>query len=148
AVVCLAFLQRHRWVQARLARGHRGRRGLPRQSLESTSSSPFTGPAAAEELGDWDFGGRRRWLWLHNGKVENGWFEFGAGGSLRIEVGRAREGSWKHGEAGELIVTFGRCHHVLELVQEAAEIPTFRVKERIMKDDRLPARTNEAKTIG
>ncbi|CAE7909365.1 unnamed protein product [Symbiodinium necroappetens] len=141
-VVCFAFWQRYRWFDQSQRSRHRPR-GAPRPA---PSAVPFSRPATAEELGDWHFGGRRRWLWFHDGQTQNGWFELGAAGGLRVEIGRSRGGSWWRGWSGELVVSFGRCHHVLELTQ-AAEIPTFRVKERKMKDGSV-ARAHEAKTIG
>ena len=90
-------------------------------------------PAEEDELGPvWHQGGRRRWLWLHDGQKQNGWIELGHGGVLRSSFG---SGSWKLDPKikTRLIVTFGRCHHVVELLPNV-EVPTFKVIERQMKD--------------
>ncbi|CAK0874644.1 unnamed protein product [Prorocentrum cordatum] len=99
------------------------------------SSGP---PATAEELGPrWHLGGRRRWAWQHDGGAANGWIEFGTGGALwtSFDKGRGDE-SWELRSDGQIVATFGRCHHVLALVPSTPDsaAPTFQLRERLMRD--------------
>eukprot|EP00933_Yihiella_yeosuensis_P047237 TRINITY_DN42987_c0_g1_i1.p1 TRINITY_DN42987_c0_g1~~TRINITY_DN42987_c0_g1_i1.p1 ORF type:complete len:219 (-),score=23.95 TRINITY_DN42987_c0_g1_i1:374-1030(-) len=103
-------------------------------AVKSRESSILLRPALEAELGPtWHFQGRRRWLWLHNGETPNGWIELGQGGSLQTSFGGG--GAWEIRRSGELVVTFGRCHHVLRLMPERpGAAPMFMMQERIMKD--------------
>lgn len=109
----------------------------PDGPLSPGGNSDWVGPALESELGaTWNFGGRRRWEWLHDGRIVNGWIELGRGGVLRTSFDRLNRspGSWKIRpcpEADELIATFGRCHHTLRLVPDRP-VPEFRVAERVV----------------
>ncbi|CAE8670887.1 unnamed protein product [Polarella glacialis] len=97
--------------------------------------APFAGPASEAELGPWHFNGHRRWLWMHDGLKANGWIELGASGTLQTSFGGGGTGSWERRSTGELLVSFGRCLHVLELLQQPEEaVPMFCMRERTMKD--------------
>eukprot|EP00928_Gymnodinium_smaydae_P034092 TRINITY_DN24241_c0_g1_i1.p1 TRINITY_DN24241_c0_g1~~TRINITY_DN24241_c0_g1_i1.p1 ORF type:complete len:321 (-),score=46.92 TRINITY_DN24241_c0_g1_i1:117-1079(-) len=107
-----------------------------RQRAPSPPGAAFRGAATEAELGPrWHFDGARRWQWLHDGRSENGWIELGAGGALKTSFGSKGSNSWEMLSSGELVVTFGRCHHICELLPARGnEAPMFVVKERKMKD--------------
>lgn len=96
----------------------------------------FAGRASEEELGEaWHCEGHRRWAWLHDGSESNGWIEFGAAGTLRTSFGGGGKGGWERspGPSEEVVVTFGKCHHVLEIIPETKPAMFF-MKERRMRD--------------
>ena len=129
-------------VGGRPASGSHGRSGLVRSFQgRSPPGEPNCGPAAEAELGaDWHFGGARRWQWLHDGKVPNGWIEFGVGGILITSFGC--NGTWRRSvakpsiERDEVIATFGNCLHTLELRPDRDGSPMFIVRHRQMTDGR------------
>lgn len=106
-------------------------------------------PAEEHELGEaWHFGGLRHWLWLHDGSRVNGWLEFGHDGVLRTSLTRDERGSWKRGDDGEIVATFGKCHHVLELLPAAEDgPPSFVVSQRTMRDG-SPLKKKSVRTLG
>mmetsp|Transcript_83238 Transcript_83238/g.239279 ORF Transcript_83238/g.239279 Transcript_83238/m.239279 type:complete len:226 (+) Transcript_83238:276-953(+) len=117
--------------------GGRGRSSQARAS--SPNSEPFRGPASEAELGAaWHFGGLRRWEWLHNGEEANGWLELGAGGTLQTSFSNRGSTNWERKSTGELVITFGNCHHFCELLtprmDSAGRAPMFLVRDRQMKD--------------
>ena len=87
----------------------------------------------------WDFGGVRRWEWMHDGNEVNGWIEFLSGGILRtsFEKKDSDKQTWCYTSNGSIIATFGNCHHYLKLSDHGK--PEFYVFERIMLNG-LPAR--------
>ena len=86
-------------------------------------------------MGLWHFGGRHRWVWMHDGKKANGWVEFGADGVARTSFTCGGRGKWDLRSDGKMLLTFGKCHHMLELLPETkGEPPAFEVRERLMKD--------------
>ena len=80
----------------------------------------------------WDFGGVRRWQWMHDGYEVNGWIEFLSGGILRtsFEKKDGKKDVWCYTTNGNIIATFGNCHHYLQLVDHGR--PEFYVFERIL----------------
>mmetsp|Transcript_16171 Transcript_16171/g.41602 ORF Transcript_16171/g.41602 Transcript_16171/m.41602 type:complete len:223 (-) Transcript_16171:213-881(-) len=115
--------------------GGRGRSSQARAS--SPNGEPFRGPASEAELGaEWHFGGLRRWEWLHNGEEANGWLELGAGGTLHTSFSNRGSIHWERKSIGELVITFGRCHHFCQLLptDSAGPAPMFLVRDRQMKD--------------
>ena len=66
----------------------------------------------------WDFGVMKRWQWMHDGYEVNGWIEFRSGGILRTSFERkdAKKDVWCYTTNGNIIATFGNCHHYLQLV--------------------------------
>jgi len=117
------------------------------KGLHHPYDSPPCRPASEQEIGPtWHFGGRRRWLWLHDGKVVNGWIEFGEAVFLRTSLARGGTGAWEQRPTGEMVCTFGRCHHVIELLPASDGPPSFKMRQRMMKDgsplrDKGPPRT-------
>jgi len=98
-------------------------------------SAPVTG-ASEEEMGSqWHFEGCRRWLWLHDGSKPNGWVEFGVDGILRTSLCTGGRGAWERRANDEMVLTFGKCHHMIVLLTEAqGQAPMFELRERSMKD--------------
>ena len=92
--------------------------------------------AIACEMGPkWNFEGRRRWNWLHDGMKKNGWVEFGNDGVLRTSLCNGGLGQWVLWPNGEMKITFGKCHHVVFLLpQVEGQPPMFKMRERTMKD--------------
>mmetsp|Transcript_51590 Transcript_51590/g.122756 ORF Transcript_51590/g.122756 Transcript_51590/m.122756 type:complete len:188 (-) Transcript_51590:161-724(-) len=154
ALVGLSLLRR--W----LANDKRGQfnRGQPSRALREGSRSREDqgtpsfkggggGPASAEEMGDaWHFGGKRKWQWLHDGAVPNGWIEFCSNGVLRTSLSK-ENGSWERQGDSEMIASFGRCHHTLMLMQSERQ-PHFVVTNRAMKDGRPTKNPKQPKTRG
>jgi len=133
-------------------------RRQPQQKKQHASSSrssagnpnlPELLPAEEHEMGEaWHFGGLRHWLWLHDGSRVNGWLEFGSNGILRTSLTRDERGSWKRGDDGEMVATFGKCHHVLELLPaEGNSPPSFVVSRRAMRDG-SPLTKKNVRTLG
>ena len=76
-------------------------------------------------MGPWHFEGHRRWDWWHNGKTYNGYVEFGAEGVLRTSLCTGGHGTWELRANGEMVLTFGNCHHIVALlVQSKGDPPT------------------------
>ena len=83
----------------------------------------------------WNFDGRRRWQWLHDGMKPNGWVEFGIEGILRTSLCTGGRGKWELRPNGEMVITFGKCHHIVFLLSQAEDQPPmFEMQERAMKD--------------
>ena len=96
--------------------------------------APDSGASEAE-MGLWHFGGRHRWVWMHDGKKPNGWVEFGTDGVARTSFICGGRGKWDLRSDGKMLLTFGKCQHMLELLPETqGEPPAFEVRERLMKD--------------
>lgn len=147
AVAIVGILRLFKWAampivaagRRPMRQSSRKHRHLPRAEI---SSEPIK-LAEEHELGPlWHQDGRRKWEWLHDGQEANGWIELGSEGQLRSSFG---SGSWEKSE-DRLIITFGRCHHVVELLQNV-EVPTFKVVKRKMKDNSR-TRERESKTLG
>uniref|UniRef100_A0A7S1PQL7 Uncharacterized protein n=1 Tax=Alexandrium catenella TaxID=2925 RepID=A0A7S1PQL7_ALECA len=139
-----------RGPRAERSGGFGPRRGAGQGRDAFEAAGPLTcEPALEEEMGpQWHCGGARRWLWMHDGSRVNGWVEFGRGGLLTTSFGKGRNsGSWERRSSGEMVATFGKCHHVLELLPaDEGRAPGFVLAERAMKDgsalrDRRPSRT-------
>ena len=129
----------------------RGNGGKRSHSRVHNDFLTYTGPATESELGEhWHADGGRRWSWLHNGHEANGWIELGTGGALRTSFNSANgAGKWELRYTGELVVTFGKCHHVLRLLPtRPGDAPEFRMTERIMRDGSAPRSQRPARTRG
>ena len=89
-------------------------------------------PQPAVDGSAWDFGDVRRWEWMHDGYEVNGWIEFRSGGVLRtsFEKKDGNKDVWCYTTNGNIIATFGNCHHYLKLSDE--DKPEFYVFERIL----------------
>lgn len=153
----LPFAPRHRRAPSKTER-----RGPPpqsqaaRRSSSKSSSSETTRPpqqsghqhshaealsepiptASITEIGpDWHFEGRRKWQWLHDGCKPNGWIEFGAKHVLRTSLCDSGRGYWDRQDNGDMTVTFGKCHHIVFLLDSPeGEPPMFELRKRVMKD--------------
>ena len=112
--------------------------------LETTSTipagTPYVGPASAQEMGDWDFGGHRRWHWMHDGSRINGWIMFGARGTLSISFNRvAGTHSWSRRLNGQMVIMFGSYHHICILEElKHGQPASFMVIDREFKDGQPP----------
>ena len=80
----------------------------------------------------WDFGDVRRWEWMHDGYEVNGWIEFLSGGILRTSFEKKYNNKemWCFTSNGNIMATFGNCHHYLKLSDD--EKPEFYVFERLL----------------
>ena len=76
---------------------------------------------------------------MHDGYEANGWIEFCSGGILRtsFEKKDAKQDVWCYTTNGNIIATFGNCHHYLQLVDYGK--PEFFVFNRILLNG-FPAR--------
>lgn len=105
-----------------------------RERQASPPPRPFQGAASEAEVGPaWHCGGVRRWLWFHDGVKSNGWIELGAGGTMRLSFKVHGSARWAPRGADGLTITFGRCHHDVELLPDS-KVPTFVVRDRRMRD--------------
>ena len=100
----------------------------------NTKVNVFTqGPAQPAVDGTaWDFDGVKRWHWMHDGRKVNGWIEFQSGGILRTSFEKEdnKNEMWNFTSNGNIMATFGNCHHYLQLPDD--EKPEFYVFERIL----------------
>ena len=89
-------------------------------------------PQPAVDGSAWDFGVIRRWQWMHDGCEVNGWIEFLSGGILRTSFEKKDNSKemWSFTSNGNIIATFGNCHHYLKLSDE--DMAEFYVFERIL----------------
>jgi len=111
------------------------RAGNSHHNHTEAESAPVCGAAEVEMGPQWHFEGRRRWLWLHDGSKPNGWVEFGADGILRTSLCTGGRGSWERRSNGEMLITFGKCHHIVFLLDvDDGQPPMFELRERVMKD--------------
>ena len=99
-------------------------------------TSPALPGASEAEMGpEWHCEGRRRWSWMHDGVKPNGWIEFCANGIVRTSLCTDGRGTWERLSNGDMLVTFGRCIHILALLPEAQGQPAmFELRERVMRD--------------
>lgn len=65
---------------------------------------------------DWHFEGRRRLVWMHDRVKPNGYIEFGAEGVLRTSLCPGGRGTWELRATGEMVLTFGKCYHLVFLL--------------------------------
>ena len=111
-------------------------------------------PASEAEVGsEWHFGGRRCWAWMHNGQDPNGWIELCEHGYLRTSLCGSGQGSWnKKRESGDIVATFGKCHHVLELCRPDFSggrlAQTFILRKRTMRNGEPLQDKNSLQTCG
>ena len=84
----------------------------------------------------WNFEGRRRWQWMHDGMKPNGWIEFHRHGVLRTSLYKKHPGQWKlQTNDVEMAITFGNYKHLVSLLpQVEGQQPMFEVHKRVMKD--------------
>jgi len=116
----------------------RERRPPPRtgnHDKPEAESEPVRAATEGEMGPKWNFEGRRRWQWLHDGMKPNGWVEFGIEGVLRTSLCNGGRGQWELRPNGEMKITFGKCHHLVFLLpQVEGQPPMFEMRERVMKD--------------
>ena len=99
----------------------------------------------------WHFGGLRTWLWRHDGIQVNGWIQLGARGVLHHGFScttRHGEATWQSGDhLGQLILSFGNCHHYCELIfgSMTCNTPMFEVIDRERRED---GRLCESQSMG
>ena len=100
------------------------------------AESELVRAATEHEMGaKWNFEGRRRWQWMHDGMKPNGWIEFGIDGVLRTSLCNGSRGQWKLQTNDEMAITFGKCQHLVFLLpQVLGQPPMFEMRERVMKD--------------
>ena len=88
---------------------------------------------------DWHFEGRRRLVWMHDRVKPNGYIEFGAEGVLRTSLCPGGRGTWELRATGEMVLTFGKCYHLVFLLDAVqGQPPLFELQERVMKDGSPP----------
>ena len=87
--------------------------------------------ATEAEMGKWNFEGRRRWDWMHDGMKPNGWVEFGTDGVLRTSLCNGGRGQWELRTNNEMVITFGTCQHIVSLLPQES---MFEVQERVMNN--------------
>ena len=88
----------------------------------------------------------------------NGWVEFGADGVLRTSLCTGGRGHWERHSNDEMVLTFGKCHHICCLLHKAKGQPQmFEVRERVLvlvltvllvMKDRPPVRKTKTNTRG
>lgn len=137
--------------QSRQGGNSRPLAGRGAQGRAVSPSTPWCGHATEQEMGEtWHFSGQRKWDWMHDGERVNGWVEFGTGGALRHSFRLTGSSTWEHdrGGRGRLVLTFGRCHHICELLP-GRSVPTFAVLERVMKDgSEAKSKRGQKRTLG
>ena len=113
-------------------------------------SAPVAGACEAEMGPLWHFAGRRRWQWLHDGSKPNGWLEFGADAVLRTSLCTGGRGTWqRRNNNDEMVITFGKCHHIVFLLPEVRDQPPmFEMRERVMKDGAPVLKRGDSPTRG
>ena len=146
-------------VQPRHGR-RRGRSRSQRRRRPTQNRGPISLPArllrgaaaSRREVGSsWHFGGLRTWLWRHDGIQVNGWIQLGARGVLHHGFScttRHGEARWQSGDhPGQLILSFGHCHHYCELIYGSmtCDTPMFDVIDREMRED---GRLCESQSMG
>ena len=89
------------------------------------------------EMGDiWHCNGVREWKWFHDtekdSENESGVIKFLTANKLYSSMYSHQPASWRHGQDGEMVLSFGTCHHFVVL--ESSSPPLFKVVRRELRN--------------